>query len=36
VTWIAPGCEGVTARSFHLLAQPHRRSARADTLSLWL
>ncbi len=28
VTWIAPGCDGITARSFHLVAQPHSRSAR--------
>ncbi len=28
VTWIAPpGCDGITARSFHLLAQPHSRGA---------
>ena len=30
VTWIAPGCDDITARSFHLVAQPHSRRSRGS------
>ena len=28
VTWIAPGCDGITARSFHLAAPAQSRTSR--------